>query len=187
MTDIEILALFNQRSEQALQEVDKRFGNLCRSIAGRILADPEDVRECVDDTYLALWNAIPPVMPDYLGAYIATIVRNLAMKRMTENLAQKRNPASLLSFTELGECFPSRSTPETEIEKIELAGDVAEFLRLQDPDSRKMFMRRYWFFESIRELSQAFGCSDELVKSRLMRMRRNLKKFLSERGYSYGK
>ena len=178
MDDQKIIALFEARSQDAIAEAKRKFDPLCRTLAGKLLRSEEDVEECLSDTYLALWNAIPPAKPTPLSAYIARITRNLAMKRLEHLSAEKRGADVTLSFEELDRCIPFGPTPETMFEEKELAEAIRDFLQKQSKQNRIIFLRRYYFFDSVKEIAAHLGCGEELVKSSLMRTRRKLKTYL---------
>lgn len=175
MEDKSIVELYWARSEDAIIRTDEKYGNLCRTLAGRILADPQDVEECVNDTYLGLWNGIPPARPEVLSAYVAKITRNLAMKRITYQNARKRSAYAAVSIHELEECLPGQADPESELYAAELAKSVERFLLRQDYESRTVFLRRYWFCDSISEIAERFQLSENNVKVRLFRIRKKLR------------
>lgn len=179
MEDEQILELFWQRSEQAIREVDQKFGAMCRWLATNILRNAEDAEECVNDTYHGLWDAIPPARPQKLLPYIARITRNLALKRLTYGNAQKRQ-VSTVSFEELEECIPCHDSVETAMDAKELTRTLERFLDTLDPESRDMFLRRYWFFDSIEEIASGFGVSRSKVKSQLFRVRNKLRIYFAE-------
>ena len=116
MQDERILRLFQMRAPDAIEQTDRKYGALCRSLAGKLLREPGDVEECVNDTYLTLWNAIPPAAPLHLRPYIAKITRNLALKRLEHLTAEKRNAEVTLSFDELDECLSTPGTLEALVE-----------------------------------------------------------------------
>lgn len=177
MDDHRIVELFWQRSEDAIGAVEEKYSGLCRMIAGNLLRNEEDVRECVNDTWHSLWNAIPPERPDKLTPFVARITRNLAMKRLTYQNATKRQ-AVLLSFDELDACIPDARTVEAALEGKELSRLIDAFLDTLDEESRNLFLRRYWFFDSVRQLARSFGMTESKVKVKLFRTREALKKYL---------
>lgn len=179
MDDSRILDLFWQRSESAIDSVNAKYGPMCRSIAMNLLRSEEDAEECVNDTYHGLWNTIPPERPEKLSPYIAKITRNLAMKRLTYRNAAKRAVLTV-SFEELNECIPGGSEPEKILEERELTRLLEQFLSTLDRDSRNLFLRRYWFFDSVREIARGFGIPEGTVKTRLFRLRNQLKAYLEE-------
>lgn len=184
MEDTGIIELFWQRSEQAITAAAEKYGAMCRSIAGNLLRNEEDTQECVNDTWHGLWDTIPPQRPDPLAAYIAKITRNLAMKQLTRRNAAKR-AALVVSFEELQDCIPDVDSPERILEGKELSRMIDEFLDTLDPDSRNMFLRRYWFFDSIAQIAAGFGVSQSKVKTRLYRIRNELKLYLAKEADIY--
>lgn len=178
MDDREIIALFEARSQEAIAETKRKYDPLCRALAGKLLRSREDVEECLNDTYLALWKAIPPAKPAPLSTYIARVTRNLAMKRLEHISAEKRGAAVTMSFDELDGCIPFVATPESRFEERELARAIQAFLQKQSKQNRIIFLRRYYFFDSVKEIAQHLGCGEETVKSSLMRTRRKLKTYL---------
>lgn len=179
MDDDRIIELFWKRSEQAISATDVKYGGMCRSLAMNLLRSQEDAQECVNDTYHGLWNSIPPARPEKLASYIAKITRNLAMKRLTYRNAAKRAVVTV-SFEELNECISAGHSMEEILEGKELTQLLERFLDTLDRDSRNMFLRRYWFFDSIREIARGFGVSEGKVKTRLFRIRQQLKQYLEE-------
>ena len=184
MDDNRIVELFWQRSEDAVSAAEEAYGNLCRMIARNLLRNEEDVQECVNDTWHSLWNAIPPERPDKLLPFVARITRNLAMKRLTYHNAAKRQ-AVILSFDELDACIPDEKTVEQALEGKELSRLIDGFLDALDEESRNLFLRRYWFFDSVRQLSRSFGMSESKVKVKLFRMREALKQYLEREADIY--
>lgn len=185
MEDTQIIALFEQRHPEAIAEAKRKFDPLCRGLAGRILRCEEDVEECLSDTYLALWNAIPPEKPAPLSAYIARICRNLAMKRLEHLSAEKRGMEVTISFEELDGCIPHGSTPERMLEEKELSRAILVALEKESKQNRIIFLRRYYFFDSVKEIAARLGCSEELVKSSLHRTRKKLKAHLIKEEWIY--
>lgn len=185
MEDQKIIELFFARSEEAIEWTRKKYGALCARIAGNMLSNPEDADECVNDTLLALWNTIPPTQPQLLGAYTARIARNQAGKRLTYNAAQKRGGEMTLSLEELDACLAGSDDVEQEIEGRELTRAIEGFLETLDMESRNMFLRRYWFFDSIEQIAAGFGMSQSKVKTRLFRARGKLREYLIKEGYVY--
>ena len=185
MEDGAIIALFWNRSEEAITQTARKYGALCHSIARRIVFDEQDAEECVNDTYAAMWNTIPPAKPNPLSAYIARITRNLAMKKITYHNRCKRANFVTVSIHELEECIPANSTPENTVDERDLANAIGQFLAQEDYESRNMFLRRYWFHDSIDEIAKRFGVSQSKVKSQLMRVRNRLKNYLIKEEWIY--
>ena len=177
MDDSRIVELFWQRSEDAIGAAEKAYGGLCRMIARNLLHNGEDVQECVNDTWHSLWNAIPPERPDKLLPFVAKITRNLAMKRLRYQNAAKRK-AVTVSFNELDACIPDGQTVEMALEGKAMSRLIDAFLDTLDEESRNLFLRRYWFFDSVKQLARTFGMSESKVKVKLFRMREALKKYL---------
>ena len=177
MDDLKIIELFWQRSEQAIDAVSGKYGAMCHSIAWNLLRSDQDAQECVNDTWYALWQAIPPQRPAPLAAFIAKITRNLAIKRIAYCNAAKRT-APTVSFEELNDCVPSEMSPEKALEGKELSRMIDAFLDTLTPNDRNMFLRRYWFFDSIDQIAGGFGVSQSKVKMRLYRIRNRLKDYL---------
>lgn len=178
MEDTEIIALFTDRDERAVAEVKAKYGGLCRSVAMSMLRSPEDAEECVSDVHLILWNKIPPA-PENLKAYICRLTKNMCLKRIEYNSAAKRsgNPLSLSESEELqGEDFAVRQS------NMELGEIISRFLRLQKPEVRNVFLRRYWLMESVEEIAVKFSFSSSKVKSMLFRTRNKLEKYLKKEG-----
>lgn len=179
MDDARIIALYWNRDETAISETKMKYGAMCHSIALRLLGSVPEAEECVNDALLALWNAIPPAKPEPLAAFAGKIVRNLAMKRMTRENAAKRSGVTV-SFAELEGCIPAAYTMEEMLAERELTRAIDAFLRAQSREDRNLFLRRYWFFDSIGELGMRFGMSKSKVKSRLQRLRERLKAYLEK-------
>ena len=185
MEDAKIIELFFARSEQAIAQAREKYGPLCQMIAGNMLRNAEDVEECVNDTLLAVWNAIPPARPQVLSAFIARIARNQARNKLTYNTAQKRSLEMAVSLEELDACLASNADVQQELEGRELVHIIEEFLLTLDADSRNMFIRRYWFYDSVEEIAAGFGVTQSKVKSRLFRAREKLRAHLVWEGYIY--
>lgn len=183
MEDSEIIGLYWRRSEQAVSATVEKYGGYCAAIAGRILADPEDAKECVNDTWLAVWNSIPPQKPGRLGAYLGKITRNLSLNRAKAAAAEKRGGGQReLALAELEECIPDPKGVEETVEERELTLALERFLRAQSVPRRNIFLRRYWYLDPIRELAGEYGMSENAVASLLFRMRAQLKRFLEQEG-----
>ncbi len=182
MDDEKIIELYWKRSENAISETDIKYGSLCRHIAKNIVSDLRDVDECVNDTYLAAWNAMPPKKPDILFAFLARITRNISLKKIEYYSAKKRNPKLTVSYDELENCIPDIESVESEIELNELTSYINNFLELQKPEHKIIFVRRYWYFDSINEIAYSLRLSESKVKSILFRMRNKLKDYLNNKG-----
>ena len=183
MDDRKLIALFENRDPEAIGQAKAEFNGLCRSIAGKLLRSDEDVSECVNDTFLALWNAIPPAKPAPLSAYIAKITRNLALKKLEHLSAEKRNREAEISFEELDGCMAAPGGPEELLERIALRQAMEDFLRQQTQENRILFLRRYFFFDSVQEIAARYRMSQSKVKSSLLRTRNKLKIYLTQEGF----
>lgn len=181
MDDREIIALFEKRSEDALAAVSDKYGRLCRLLAHSITQSSEDGDECVNDALLVLWKRIPPERPEPLIAYILRIVRNLAYKRVRFENAEKRRMTDRLPLDELEEIL---TFDDTAADSNELAAAIDRFLERLSERDRLLFVRRYWFNETVRSLAESFGMTESAVKVRLMRLRNKLKKQLEKEGYT---
>ena len=182
MEDSQIVALFFERSEQAISELDKKYGAAVTRTAANILHDRQDAEECVNDAYLGCWNSIPPHRPSPLGSYVCRIVRNLAVSRLRARGAAKRNGGFALVLDELAECIPSGGDLEEEMEARELLAAVNRFLAALDYEDRFLFVRRYWFADPVKEIAAASHSSEPRVSARLFRLRGKLRKTLIKEG-----
>ncbi|MCD7859138.1 MAG: sigma-70 family RNA polymerase sigma factor [Firmicutes bacterium] len=183
MDDAQILALYFQRDERAIDETEKKYGGLCRAITGNILPSREDGEECLNDAFLALWNAIPPAQPGNLAAYLSRIARNLALKRLEYLGREKRSQSMTVSLEELSQILPDhRIAPD--VRDADLGQAIGEFLRRQRADARNVFVRKYYYFDSVREIAQRYSFTESKVKSLLLRTRNNLKAYLIKEGYA---
>ena len=179
MEDLQIIGLLFQRSETAISALQQKFGGLCRSIISNILPDSRDVEECTSDTYLRIWNSIPPQRPARLDSYVARVARNAALDRNDYNTASMRHTGLTLAYEELAFMLPSR---EEETDAVEFRSFINRFLRGLPKISRMMFIRRYWYGESISQIASAFECSEEKVKSTLFRTRNKLRQAMIKEG-----
>ena len=182
MEDSQIIALFDERSEQAIVELDRKYGAAVKKTAANILHDRLDVEECANDTYLGVWNTIPPQRPDPLMSYVCRIARNLAVNRAHAKTAAKRNAAYDLALDELAECIPSGVSLETELEAKELSAAINRFLAGLSPEDRRLFVRRYWYACSVAELAAMTHAAPNRISVRLFRIREKLRKYLMKEG-----
>ena len=181
MDDGKIIDLFFSRDESAIKETDRKYGGLCYTVANNILGSRADSEECVNDTYMGLWNAIPPERPANLKSYILKIVRNLAIKKLRYQTAGKRTKDLEVSLFELEDILAAGGIPE-DFDMKTLSSLLSDFLREISPDARNMFIRKYWFCDPIDKIAEMYGSSEGKVKSSLFRTREKLKKYLSEKG-----
>lgn len=182
MEDKEIIELYWNRNEDAIAETSSKYGKLCFLIANNILACHEDAEECVNDTYLGVWNAIPKQRPSRFSVFVSRITRNLALKKYEYLSAAKRNPEVGCSFEELGDCVSGKEYIEEELEnkRIEQAIDV--FLWNLSEEKRTVFIRRYWYLDSIDAICRHTGYSQNKIKSMLFHMRQKLRSYLESEG-----
>lgn len=183
MDDGQIITLFFQRSEQAISEISGKYGTLCARTARNILGSTQDAEECVNDAYLALWNTIPPQEPKPLLGYLCRVVRNLALKKRRDNKAQKRDSSYDAALDELASCLAGPETAETALEAQVLTEALDRFLDGLKPSDRTLFVRRYWFGDSVPELAERWGLSRHNVTVRLSRIRQKLKQNLQKEGF----
>lgn len=181
MDDLMIIELYFERDEKAIKETEKKYGRLCFTVAINILGNDEDSEECVSDTYLSVWNKIPPSRPNNLMAFICKITRNLSLKRLEYNKAMKRTPESLVSFTELEDVL-SDSSIIPDMENAEIGKLISEFLKHEKSDARAVFMRKYWFFDSISDIATRYSFSESKVKNMLYHSRNKLREYLKKEG-----
>lgn len=179
MNDGQIIDLFWERSQDAIAETSAKYGSYCHSIAFGILHSRLDAEECVNDTWLRTWDAIPPERPQRLPAFLGRITRNLALDRYDYLHAEKRSAPTDDLFSELSECIPSG---RDEFAGLELRMLLSQFLRGLEPKPRNLFLRRYWYCDSVEELSKRFGMGQSAVKSSLFRTRNKLRVFLEKEG-----
>ena len=182
MEDQLIIQKFCERQEQAIQDLSDKYGMLCQTIANRILSNRQDAEECVNDTLLVAWNTIPPEHPNPLSAYVCRITRNLSLKKYYANTAQKRNHYYDLVIDELEESLIGNESVEDEILTKELQDAMNEFLSECRQCDRIIFVKRYWFFESIPEIAEGIGKSKNYVNVHLHRTRKKLENYLKMKG-----
>ena len=187
MEDKDIVALYWARSEEAIRATATKYGAYCRAIIRRLLGDGRDSEECLNDTWLGAWNAIPPHRPSCLRTFLGKITRNLALKRLEKSAAQKRGSGeALLVLEELEQCLAAPDKVEQQVEdQIQaqrLAVVLEEFLRGLPGRARILFLRRYWYFCSIKEIARQERISEGAVKSSLFRTREKLRAKLQEEG-----
>lgn len=183
MEDTEIIELYWRRSESAITETSKKYGAYCRSIIFRIVRDEEDTAECVNDTWLRTWNAIPPHRPDKLSAFLGRISRNLALDRCKSKVAQKRGNNQMVSLCEeLEQCIASPDSVEKYLDDQCLMDCINTFLKGLADSRRIIFVLRYWHGYSIGEIARSFHMTESKVTSILFRDRKALKKVLEREG-----
>ncbi len=180
MDDAAIIALYWERSESAVGSTQEKYGARCRGIAWNILRSDADSEECVNDTWLRAWDAMPPEWPEKLGAFLGRITRNLSLDRLKLRDSQRRGGGRFeLALSELEECVPSGGDPADELALREL---LDRFLASLSDDARVIFLRRYWYMLSVEEVARGMGASRSKVKSSLMRSREKLRAMLEKEG-----
>ena len=183
MEDSMIVALFFARDEQAIRRVQEKYGKLCLTLAGRVLGNEQDAEECVNDTYVQLWESIPPTRPQSLKAFTCAITRNLALKRLAYLHADKRAARMTLLLGEDEATVPQEQAALPLPDAVALSDSISAFLRAESPVSRDVFLRRYYFFDSIEEIAQRHGFSRTKVKSMLHRTKGRLLTHLKQEGF----
>ncbi len=184
MEDREIIRLYRDRDQRALAATAERYGAYCAAVARNILGDEQDVEECVSDVWLAAWNSIPSQTPVRLGAYLAGLTRNAALRRWRDGRRLKRGGGeTALAYEELADCLPGGDEPSERLEARELAEFIRRFLAGLEAEERQAFLCRYWYFDSVEEIARRFGCSRSRVSSMLFRTRKRLRRELEKEGY----
>ncbi|MBQ8548843.1 MAG: RNA polymerase sigma factor [Lachnospiraceae bacterium] len=184
MEDEAIVSLYWERSEQAINETEQKYGRFCYAIAYNLLHNTEDAAESVNDTYLEAWNSMPPHKPNSLTAFLGRITRRLSVDRWRSTHAEKRGGGEYtLLLTELSECIPSKTSVEQQVESKELAETVNRFLTGLSNEKQQVFLRRYWYGDSMEELAKTFGFTVSKVKSMLFHIRGNLRDHLKKEGF----
>ena len=181
MEDEKILDLYWNRNEQAIRETDRAYGGKLHALAERIVENREDGEECVSDTYLAAWDHIPPQRPNYYFAWLAKICRNFAFGILDKRQAAKRSAQVVTLTAEMELCIPDNRR-ETELEGAEIGRILNEFLGTLSRESRVLFLRRYWYAESIADIARRYGMGESKVKTSLHRTRQKLRQQLEKEG-----
>ena len=183
MDDNRIVNLFWERDERAIEETEAKYGALCYRIAHNVLNDRQDAEECVNDTYIGLWNAIPPATPHNFKAFVCKIARNASLKRFAFLTREKRTSHIQISLDELeGVLSDERYAPEISDEDV--GKHISAFLRGQKSDTRNVFIRKYVFFDSVSDIAERYGFTESKVKNILFRTRNKLKEYLIKEGVS---
>lgn len=179
MSEQEILELYLARDEEAIRKSEESYGAYCYTVAYRILRDDGEAAECVNDTWFQAWRAIPPTQPQNLGAYLAKITRNLSLNRYRSACRKIREADRVaISIEELQECIPAGQTPEQAMEQSFLGELISDFLRGLQKEERVMFVRRYFYMDSVAEVADYLGCSESKVKTTMFRCRKKLQELL---------
>ena len=184
MEDRDIVQLYWDRDPDAIPETARKYGAYCRAIAVNVLGSPEDAEECVNDTYLRAWNAMPPARPRFLSAFLGRITRNLSFDRFAYRRAEKRGGGELpLVLEELSRCIPAPGGTEEAVEGRLLAAAIDEFLGGLPPEKQALFLRRYFFTEPVSAIARRYGMREGAVSMALHRLREALRRYLEERGF----
>lgn len=182
MDDRKIVGLFLERSEQAVGEVSRKYGRLCQHIARGIVQSEADAQECVSDAYLTLWKTIPPEKPASLRAYLTRVLRNICYNRRDYETADRRDSRLDISLQELEDILPDSVGSERMLETMVLRDALNTFLRSLPQKDRYLFLRRYYYLDTCREISRKTGMDESTVSTRLNRLRRRLKDLLLKEG-----
>ncbi|MBQ3099445.1 MAG: RNA polymerase sigma factor [Clostridia bacterium] len=183
MEDSKIVDLFWERSETAVTQTQEKYRRYCHFIAYNILGSNEDAEECVNDAYVRVWNSIPPHRPEMLSTFIGKITRNLALDRIKSANTQKRSGArSSVIIGELQECIPDLAYPSDIADRIALRDALNSFLYSLPDETMKIFLQRYWYVSSVKEIAEEFSVSQSKVKITLHRTRNALKLYLEKEG-----
>lgn len=184
MEDERIVQLYWDRNEQAIPATAGKYGGYCTAVARNILGNREDADECVNDTYLRVWNTIPPYRPNLLSAFLGKLVRNISLDRYRRNAAGKRGGGELPAvLDELAELIPGGENVEKQVDRQVLLSEINVFLNTLPPDKRGIFIRRYWYTESVSAIARRYNMKDGAVSMTLNRLRSKLRSYLAERGY----
>ena len=182
MDDSKIIELFFARNEDAIKHTDDTYGRRLFHLADNIVHNDQDAEESVSDTYMKAWDTIPPKKPVHLFAYLAKICRNFALKKLDWKSAAKRNAEVVALTQEMETCIPDTSR-DAEVEARELGRILDAFLRTLSDENQMVFLRRYWYTDSVSDIAKCFGMRENAVSMVLARMRQELRSFLEERGY----
>ena len=184
MEDEAIVSLYWQRNESAIRETERKYDRYLTKIAMNILADREDSRESVNDTYLAAWNSMPPHRPGVLSTYLGKITRRISIDRFRYRNREKRRQSEYeISLSELGDCVSGGNTTEESVNGKLLADAIGIWLRLQPEENRNLFLCRYYFLDSLQEVAKHCGITESKCKTVLFRMRKSLKEYLEKEGF----
>ena len=183
MDDNAIMDLYWARSEDAILETNRKYGSYCRQISYNILHNSQDADECVNDTWLRTWNALPPQRPTKFQIFLAKIVRNLSLDRWEQSHAKKRGGGqTAILLSELSDCIPSPDSTEQALSEQALAKAISQWLHIQPLRNRVAFVRRYWYADTTQQVAKRLAISESAAKSLLHRLRRSLKDHLEQEG-----
>ena len=182
MDDKRIVGLFLERSEQAIEAVSRKYGKLCHHIARGIVDSDGDAAECVNDAYLALWNTVPPERPESLRAYLTRLLRNIAYNRLDRQTADMRDSRLTVSLQELQTILPDGMSSDAMLDAAVIRDTLNTFLRSLNQQDRFLFLRRYYYLDTCRQIARMTGMSESRVSTRLGRLRSELKTLLNKEG-----
>ncbi len=184
MDDNSIIQLYWDRNDRAISVTSEKYGHYCKSIAKNILNSDEDAEECVNDTYLSAWNSMPTHWPEQLAAFLGKITRNLSFNKYKHNRAEKRGGGEItLVLDELTDCVSDTDDVEQTIDRRELVKAINTFVRSLSLKKRNIFVRRYWYADSVSKIAADYGMLQASVSKTLERTRNQLKAYLTERGF----
>ncbi len=184
MEDAKIVQLYWDRNQEAIAATASQYSGYCSTIAHNILSDPQDVEECVNDTWLGAWNSMPPHRPQILAIFLGKITRSIALDRYRYNTAEKRSSNMTVALEELSDCVSGEESVEGIVDRKELVLAINDFLDTLPSHKRGIFICRYWYFDSIVEISERFSLRQNHVSVILNRLRKQLRMYLLERGYA---
>ena len=180
LNDFEIVSLYHARKEEAVEITQRQYGTYCHTVSMNILHSPPDAEECVNDTWLAAWNTMPPKWPQNLGGYLGKLVRNISINRLKALRRECRDRDLTLSFEELEDIIPAPDETDATI----ICGWLNEYLATLPPLDRQLFVGRYWYSHSVKALARHYGMTANAATKRITRVREGLGAFLKERGYT---
>lgn len=184
MKDEEIVALYWDRNEDAIQQTQQKYGAYLSKVAYNILSDIEDSKECVNDTYLAAWNSMPPQRPKVLSTYLGKITRQISIDVFRKKNSAKRYASEYaVSLEELGDTFSDGTTPEQVLDEKMLDDAINHFVRALPDEAQRAFVGRYYFFDSLKDIAVYCGMKESKLKSLLYRTRQQLKAYLVKEGF----
>lgn len=184
MHDDSIIQLYWDRNDQAVSATSEKYGHYCKAIAKNILSNEEDAEECVNDTYLNAWNSMPTHWPKHLATFLGKITRNLSFNKYKHDHAEKRGGGEItLVLDELTDCVSDTDTVEQTVDRQELSEAINSFVESLPIEKRNLFVRRYWYADSVSDIASDYGMLQGTVSKTLERTRKRLKVFLTERGF----
>ena len=184
MEDEKIIDLYWDRDQSAILKTEEKYGSYCHRIAWNILYNKEDCEECINDTWMRAWNAMPTERPNILSAFLGAITRNLSLDRYRKQHAKKRGEGEVaFVFDELQDCLMAEG-PEQQMDANLLVDALNRFLERMEKENRIIFVRRYWYMDSIDAIAKRFSISESKVKSSLFRSRNKLRDYLQQEGFS---